>query len=36
MATTKTHVSRLLAKLGARARAQLVIAACESGLIQPS
>ena len=36
MATAKTHVSRLLAKLGARARAQLVIAACESGLIQPS
>jgi DNA-binding NarL/FixJ family response regulator len=35
MATTKTHVSRLLAKLGARDRAQLVIAAYESGLIQP-
>jgi DNA-binding NarL/FixJ family response regulator len=35
MATTKTHVSRLLAKLGARDRAQLVIAAYESGIIQP-
>jgi DNA-binding NarL/FixJ family response regulator len=35
MATTKTHVSRLLAKLGARDRAQLVIAAYETGLIRP-
>src|SRR5215471_5590944 len=35
MATTKTHVSRLLAKLRARDRAQLVIAAYETGLIQP-
>ena len=35
MATAKTHVSRLLAKLGARDRAQLVIAAYETGLIQP-
>jgi DNA-binding NarL/FixJ family response regulator len=35
MATTKTHVSRLLAKLGARDRAQLVITAYETGLIQP-
>jgi DNA-binding NarL/FixJ family response regulator len=35
MATTKTHVSRLLAKLGARDRAQLVIAAYETALIQP-
>jgi len=35
MATTKTHVSRLLAKLGARDQAQLVIAAYETGLIQP-
>ncbi|MEV6604127.1 response regulator transcription factor [Kutzneria sp. NPDC051319] len=34
--TTKTHVSRLLTKLGARDRAQLVIAAYESGLIRPA
>lgn len=33
MATTKTHIGRLLAKVGARDRAQLVIAAYESGLI---
>lgn len=32
-ATAKTHVSRLLAKLGARDRAQLVVFAYESGLI---
>jgi DNA-binding CsgD family transcriptional regulator len=32
-ATAKTHVSRILAKLGLRDRAQLVIAAYESGLI---
>jgi DNA-binding NarL/FixJ family response regulator len=31
--TTKTHVSRILAKLGARDRAQLVIVAYETGLI---
>ena len=36
MATAKTHVSRLLAKLGARDRAQLVIVAYETGLIQPA
>ena len=35
VATTKTHVSRLLAKIGARERAQLVIAAYESGLVSP-
>lgn len=35
MATAKTHVGRLLAKLGARDRAQLVIVAYETGLIQP-
>ena len=35
VATTKTHVSRLLTKLGARERAQLVIAAYESGLVAP-
>ena len=34
-ATVKTHVSRILAKLGLRDRAQLVIAAYESGLIVP-
>ncbi|MCD0447034.1 response regulator transcription factor [Glycomyces sp. A-F 0318] len=35
MATVKTHISRLLAKLRARDRAQLVIAAYESGLVSP-
>jgi DNA-binding NarL/FixJ family response regulator len=35
MATAKTHVGRLLAKLGARDRAQLVMVAYESGLVQP-
>nr|WP_272933746.1 response regulator transcription factor [Streptomyces sp. PSAA01] len=34
--TTKTHVSRIMGKLGARDRAQLVIAAYESGLVTPS
>ena len=34
-ATVKTHVSRILAKLAARDRAQLVVAAYESGLIVP-
>jgi DNA-binding NarL/FixJ family response regulator len=33
--TVKTHVGRLLAKLDARDRAQLVIAAYESGLVVP-
>jgi DNA-binding NarL/FixJ family response regulator len=34
--TAKTHVSRIMGKLGARDRAQLVIAAYESGLVSPS
>lgn len=33
--TVKTHVSRILAKLAARDRAQLVVIAYESGLIRP-
>jgi DNA-binding NarL/FixJ family response regulator len=34
-ATAKTHVSRLLTKLGARDRAQLIVTAYESGLVTP-
>jgi DNA-binding NarL/FixJ family response regulator len=34
-ATAKTHVSRVMVKLGARDRAQLVVAAYESGLVRP-
>ena len=34
-ATAKTHVSRAMVKLGARDRAQLVVIAYESGLVQP-
>jgi DNA-binding NarL/FixJ family response regulator len=34
--TAKTHVSRAMAKLGAHDRAQLVIAAYESGLARPA
>jgi DNA-binding NarL/FixJ family response regulator len=33
-ATAKTHVSRILLKLGARDRAQLVVMAYESGLVR--
>ena len=35
-ATVKTHVSRLLMKLGARDRAQLVVTAYETGFIDPA
>lgn len=34
-ATARTHVSRVLTKLGARDRAQLVVIAYESGLLTP-
>ena len=34
-ATTKTHVSRAMAKLGARDRAQLVVLAYQTGLVRP-
>ncbi|MHC5260063.1 response regulator [Streptomyces sp. UC4497] len=34
--TAKTHVSRIMGKLAARDRAQLVIAAYESGLVAPA
>jgi DNA-binding NarL/FixJ family response regulator len=34
-ATTKTHVSHILAKLNARDRAQLVVTAYETGLVTP-
>ncbi|MFH8383762.1 response regulator [Kitasatospora sp. NPDC018058] len=36
LSTAKTHVGRLLMKLGARDRAQLVIAAYETGLVRSS
>lgn len=36
MSTAKTHVGRLLMKLNARDRAQLVIVAYETGLIRPA
>jgi DNA-binding NarL/FixJ family response regulator len=35
-ATVKTHIARLLNKLGARDRAQLVITAYETGLVSPT
>ena len=34
-ATAKTHVSRVMMKLGARDRAQLVVIAYETGLVKP-
>ncbi|MFE4599254.1 response regulator [Kitasatospora indigofera] len=36
LSTAKTHVGRLLQKLSARDRAQLVIAAYETGLVRPT
>ena len=35
LATVKTHLNRILAKLDLRSRAQAVVAAYESGLVRP-
>ena len=35
-ATVKTHVSRILARLDLRGRAQAVVLAYEEGLVEPS
>jgi DNA-binding NarL/FixJ family response regulator len=35
LATVKTHVNRILAKLGLRSRAQAVVTAYETGLVRP-
>ena len=35
LATVKTHVNRILAKLGLRSRAQVVVTAYETGLVRP-
>ena len=35
LATVKTHVNRIMGKLGMRSRAQVVVIAYESGIVQP-
>jgi DNA-binding NarL/FixJ family response regulator len=35
LATVKTHVNRILAKLGLRSRVQIVVTAYETGLVRP-